>query len=96
MNAGKFALVIASNAGSSTLAYQDTSYRTFLKNMRAPAPPLIGVDMLAENVWQIDIDSGLHSFSRIIQNAKDWNVSIRVLFLESAPQWSELTPILNT
>jgi hypothetical protein len=92
MTSGKFALVIATNAGPPNQAFQDHSYNAFLRNMRTPTPPLEGVETLAENVWQIDIDSGLNSLARIIQEAKTWSIPLRVLFFETAPDWSKCPP----
>ena len=92
MNNAKFALVIAERPKSSERPDEGRFYHSFLNNIRLHTPPLKGIESLSENVWQIDLRSGLDTLSKIIHEANGWQVSIRVLFFEDAPDWIKHPP----
>jgi hypothetical protein len=87
MNNAKFALIIAAPLKSPTAIEPTRYYNTFLNNIRLHTPPLKGIESLSDNAWQIDLRNGLDTFQTIIHEAKGWLVSLRVLFVEDAPDW---------
>jgi hypothetical protein len=49
-------------------------------------------ERITENIWLIPIDSELLVLAALVQALKDFDVPMRVLFLEEAPDWIKYPP----
>jgi len=62
-------------------------WQSLSKRLREKAKAAAGVQTLAENVYQIPLDSGLSFLAECIQGAAEKRVNYRVRFFEDDPQW---------
>jgi len=90
----KFAFVIAEKKGyiagsehESTRQWQD-----FLGNVQRISFPPAGMQKIHENVWLIPLSNGLPFVTKLIDWGASFGVSIRILFLEEAPDWIKYPP----
>ena len=93
MNNAKFALIVAEKIRLPPYEHIEfASYHKFLEEVRYHTPPLLGVEPLSENVWQIRLTDGLYALSEILREAKTRQIPVRVLFFENEPQWLNQPP----
>jgi hypothetical protein len=64
----------------------------FLGNVKMYSTPPEGTQKIHENVWLIPLSSGLPFLSQLIDWGGSSGVSIRILFLEEAPNWIKYPP----
>ena len=58
-----------------------------LQRLRDRATQIEGMEMFAENVWQIPLNNGLPALAELILGADAARIRYNVLFLEKAPEW---------
>ena len=64
-----------------------------VQRLKDRATEIDGMEMLAENAWQIPARSGLPVLSELILEADAAQISYSVLFFEKAPEWIRSSPI---
>jgi hypothetical protein len=95
MNNAKFALLIAQIPENpnvpkhKTLGEEVDSWKRFLATSPKKSDPTKGLIQLQNNVWQIDLATGMRALCEIWMSADKWGIPVRVLFLEETPAWLE-------
>ena len=64
-----------------------------MQRQRERAAQVEGMEMLAENAWQIPARNGLPALSELILEADAARIRYSVLFFEKAPDWIRSSPI---
>ena len=55
------------------------------------APPKKGDEQI-EGVWQIPVDTSLHTLAQLFPVAQEYHIALRMLLLEEPPAWIKYTP----
>jgi len=67
-----------------------------IDRLRSPKPdPLrrsVGVEQLAENVWQVNFQQNPEPLARIVSCATQCRLAYKILQLDAEPQWLRVDP----
>ena len=85
----QFVLLIAKKPGfhPSHCTDPDGAWREFLSVAQSIAAPQKGVETLAENIWQIELNAGLLLLADIVRAACRLNIPTCSLVLPQTPDW---------
>jgi hypothetical protein len=92
MKQPKFVLVIAQMHQKHPECAVSSDWKQFQLNRRQFLAPVVKTEQIAENIWQIPLDSDLLFFASLIQQMRDFHIPIRVLFFEDKPEWKDSPP----
>jgi hypothetical protein len=87
-------LVIAEPHQNRTDYVASAALQNLQLNLQRSLPPAGKTERLAENVWQIPLDSDMHFFASLIQCMNSFDIPVRVLFSDEAPAWAQHPPVL--
>jgi hypothetical protein len=95
MDSAKFALIVvdipnpAKYHPSSSAGANINTWQRFQSSTPRRSDTTKGIEMLAENVWLLRLDTGMIALSSIFAAADEGGIAIRVLFLGDTPKWLE-------
>ncbi|HZM06007.1 MAG TPA: hypothetical protein VFC44_23645 [Candidatus Saccharimonadales bacterium] len=88
----KVVLVVAEKPKSTGVNDPSNMWSNFLCNIQTKAPPPEGTQTLHDNIWLLPVADGMQFLTQLTPWAVQYDISLRVLFLDKEPDWTIYPP----